>query len=125
MGLLTPPACGPAYIDTNAITYCVEGLEPYRELLAPMWQDARAGRFAPASSEFVILKALIGTLRDDTALLEMLIRPIFASAETELILSTLVIWEAAAWIRAQGGWGLPAHFTPRWPIARSHVLRHQ
>ena len=45
MGPMTLPTGGSVYIDANAIIYSVERIEPYRELLAPMWQEARAGRF--------------------------------------------------------------------------------
>ena len=47
MGPLMLPAGGPVYIDANAIIYSVERVEPYGRLLAPMWQQARAGRFTP------------------------------------------------------------------------------
>ena len=43
MGPLTLPAGGTIYIDANAIIYSVERVEPYRRLLAPMWQQARGG----------------------------------------------------------------------------------
>ena len=59
MGALTLPSGGSVYIDANAIIYSVERIEPYRELLAPMWQEARAGRFTLASSELVALETLV------------------------------------------------------------------
>ena len=43
MRSLILPTSGSVYIDANAIIYSVERIEPYRELLAPMWQKARAG----------------------------------------------------------------------------------
>ena len=103
MGPLTLPTGGPVYIDANAIIYSVERIEPYRELLAPMWQEAGAGRFALASSELVVLETLIKPLREGNARLEMLFRSIFAAAEMELIPATLAIWEDAARIRAATG----------------------
>ncbi len=59
MGALTLPSGGSVYIDANAIIYSIERIEPYRELLAPMWQEARAGRFTLASSELVALETLV------------------------------------------------------------------
>ena len=103
MGPLTLPAGGPVYIDANAIIYSVERVEPYRGLLAPMWQQARAGRFTLASSELVVLEALTKPLRDGNVRLEMLFRSILAAAEMDLIPATLATWEDAARIRATTG----------------------
>ena len=103
MGSLTLPTGGSVYIDANAIIYSVERIEPYRELLAPMWQEAGAGRFALASSELVVLETLVKPLREGNARLEMLFRSIFAAAEMDLIPATLAIWEDAARIRAVTG----------------------
>ena len=107
MGSLTLPTGGSVYIDANAIIYSVERIDPYRELLAPMWQEAGAGRFALASSELVVLETLIKPLREGNARLEMLFRSIFAAAEMDLIPATLAIWEYAARIRAVTGLKTP------------------
>ena len=103
MGSLTLPTVGSVYIDANAIIYSVERIEPYRELLAPMWQEARAGRFTLASSELVVLETLIKPLREGNARLEILFRSIFDAAEMDLIPATLAILENAARIRAATG----------------------
>ena len=103
MGTLTLPTGGSIYVDANAIIYSVERIEPYRELLGPMWQEARAGQFTLASSELVVLETLIKPLREGNARLEMLFRSIFAAAEMDLIPATLAIWEDAARIRAASG----------------------
>ena len=107
MGSLTLPTGGSVYIDANAIIYSVERIEPYRELLAPMWQEAGAGRFALASSELVVLETLIKPLREGNARLEMLFRSIFAAAEMDLIPATLATWDDAARIRAETGLATP------------------
>ena len=85
MGPLTLPAGGSVYVDANAIIYSVERIEPYRGLLAPMWQEARAGRFTLASSELVVLETLIKPLREGNARLEMLFRSIFVAAESAVV----------------------------------------
>ena len=103
MGPLMLPAGGPVYIDANVIIYSVERVEPYRRLLAPMWQQARAGRFTLASSELVALEALTKPLRDGNVRLEMLFRSILAAAEMDLIPAILATWEDAARIRATTG----------------------
>ena len=103
MGPLTLPPAGSVYIDANAIIYSVERIEPYRELLAPMWEEAGAGRFTLASSELVVLETLIKPLREGNVRLEVLFRSVFAAAEMELIPATLAVWEEAARIRAANG----------------------
>ena len=107
MGPLILPTGGSVYVDANAIIYSVERVEPYRGLLAPMWDGARAGRFTLASSELVALETLIRPLRDGNARLEMLFRSILASAEMDLIPATLATWDDAARIRAETGLATP------------------
>ena len=103
MGPLILPTGGLVYVDANAIIYSVERVEPYRSLLAPMWEEARAGRFTLASSELVLLETLIKPIRDGNARLEMLFRSILDSAELGLVPTTLATWEHAARIRAETG----------------------
>lgn len=68
-----------------------------------MWQEARAGRFALASSDLVALETLVRPLRDGNSRLEMLLRSILAAAEMHIIRATLATWEDAARIRAGTG----------------------
>ncbi len=103
MGTLTLPASGSVYIDANAVIYSVERIEPYHQLLAPMWEEARAGRFTITSSESVVLETLIKPLRDGNVRLEGLFRSILDSEELHLIPATLPVWEDAARIRAATG----------------------
>ena len=104
MGPLTLPAGGSVYIDANAIIYSVERIEPYRELLAPMWEEARAGRFRLTSQR----ACRIGDRSSSpcgkaTPGLRCYSAPIFTAAEMELIPATLTVWEDAARIRAATG----------------------
>ena len=107
MGPLILPTGGLVYVDANAIIYSVERVEPYSNLLAPMWEEVRAGRFTLGSSELVALETLVRPLRDGNARLEMLFRSILAAAEMNLIPATLAIWEDAARIRAETGLATP------------------
>ena len=100
MGPLTLPTGGAVYIDANAIIYSVERVEPYRSLLAPMWEEAKAGRFTLASSELIVLETLIKPLQEGNTRLEMLFRSILDAVEVSLIPATLATWEDAARIRA-------------------------
>ena len=103
MGPLTLPTGGPVYIDANVIIYSVERVEPDHGLLAPMWEEASAGRFTLASSDLVALETLIRPPREGNARLEMLFRSIPAAAEVDLIPATLATREEAARIRAETG----------------------
>ena len=107
MGSLILPTGGAVYVDANAIIYSVERVEPYRSLLAPMWQEARAGRFTLASSELIVLETLLRPLREGNARLETLFRSILGAAEMGLVPATLEIWEDAARIRAETGLATP------------------
>ena len=86
MGPLILPTGGAVYVDANAIIHSVE---PYRSLLAPMWEEARAGRFSLASSKLVTLETLIRPLRDGNARLEMLFRSLMAGLR-RLSTSTMI-----------------------------------
>lgn len=107
MGPLILPFGGSVYVDANAIIYSVERVEPYRGLLAPMWEEAKAGRFTLASSELVALETLIRPLRDGNTRLETLFRSILAAEEMDLIPATLTTWTDAARIRAATGLATP------------------
>lgn len=101
------PTGGLVYVDANVIIYSIERVEPYRRLLAPMWEEARAGGFTLASSELVALETLVRPLRDGNARLEMLLRSILAAAEMDLVPATLATWEDAACICAETGLATP------------------
>jgi hypothetical protein len=96
MGTLTLPASGSVYIDANAVTYSVERIESYHELLAPMWDEARAGRCILASSELVQLETLIRPLREGDARLETLFMSILDAADMNLVSGTLLAWDAVS-----------------------------
>ena len=101
------PTRGSVYIDANAVIYSVERVEPYRSLLAPMCEEARAARFTLVSSELIILETLIKPLREGNTRLEMLFRSILAAPEVRLIPATRELWENAARIRAETGLATP------------------
>ena len=109
MGPLTLPARGAVYVDANAIIYSVERIEPYRELLAPMWEEARVGRFTLASSELVAIGNPSWTPARRTTLgLEMLFRSILRRCgDGSHSRRALATWEDAARIRAETGLATP------------------
>ncbi len=107
MGPLTLPAHGPVYLDANCFIYGAERVEPYRTLLEPMWQHARAGEFDVASSDISVLETLVKPLREDDKVVEMLLRSMFDAHEVSLIPATRELWENAARIRADTGLKTP------------------
>ena len=107
MGPLTLPTHGPVYLDANGFIYSVERVEPYRTLLEPMWQQARAGEFDVASSDISVLETLVKPLREGDEVVEMLLRSMFDANEVSLIPATRELWEDAARIRADTGLKTP------------------
>ena len=107
MGPLTLPTHGPVYLDSNGFIYSVELVEPYRTLLEPMWQQARAGEFDVASSDITVLETLVKPLREGDEVVEILLRSMFDAHEVSLIPATRELWEDAARIRADTGLKTP------------------
>lgn len=70
MGALTMPSGGSVYLDTSAIIYSIERVEPNLTLLAPAWQAAEAGRLVLVCSEIAIAETLVGPMRDGERELE-------------------------------------------------------
>ncbi len=107
MGPLTLPAVGPIYLDASAFIYSVERVEPYRELLEPMWRQAQAGQFGIVSSDLVVLETLVKPLRERDTVVERLFLDIFDAKEVTLIPATRPLWEEAARLRSQTGLKTP------------------
>ena len=107
MGSLTLPDSGPVYLDTNGFIYSVERIEPYRALLEPMWQQARARAFAIVSNEIIVLETLVKPLREGDMVVEMLLRSLFDASEVTLVPATRSLWEDAARPRAETGLKTP------------------
>ena len=55
MGALTLPASGTVYVDANIVIYAVEKIEPYHQLLEPLWLAAQAGHLQIVTSELTWL----------------------------------------------------------------------
>ena len=107
VGPLSLPTHGPVYFDANGFIYSVELVEPYRTLLEPMWQQARAGEFDVASSDITVLEPLVKPLREGNKVVEMLLRSMFDAHEVSLVPATRELWEDAARICADTGLTTP------------------
>lgn len=76
MGSLNLPTGGLAYLDANSVIYSVEGVEPYRTLLDPLWLSSGSTTFWLVSSELTLLEVLVSPLKTGNAQLEMNFRAI-------------------------------------------------
>ena len=104
MERLALPDSGTVYLDSNSISYTVERIEPYAELLDPLWHAAGAGQFGIIGSVLVLLEALVKPLRaGDTLLLDVYRDLLLDSAEYRLVSLDDDIAERAAQLRAQQG----------------------
>ena len=104
MGRLILPSSGSVYLDTNAVIYSVEKIDPYWTVLQPLWQAAQQGQFVVLSSELVLLETLVKPLKEADIVLETTFRQLLlASKEVQLIPISLSILEKAAHLRATTG----------------------
>ena len=103
MGSLTLPQAGLVYLDANGLIYTVEGIEPYRSLLNPMWQAAEDGALTVASSQLIVTETLVKPLRDANRQIESQYREVFEASVLRIIEMPLPVFEQAARIRADTG----------------------
>lgn len=98
MGQLTPPFPGTVYVDTNAVIYRVERIEPYLTAAAPLWDALDAGQARLATSELSLLEVLVQPLRNGNAALAALYRAVLLGTAglTCLPVSRSVLESAAA-----------------------------
>jgi predicted nucleic acid-binding protein len=104
MGSLTLPSAGAVYLDTDAIIYSVEKIDPYATLLQPLWLAAQAGQFTILSSDLALLEVLVKPLQNADSVLEHAFRALLlASREVQLLPISRSVLEAAARLRATTG----------------------
>ena len=102
MGGLTLPEHGAVYLDANSIIYSVERIEPYRTVLQPLWEAAKAGKITIATSDLTLLEVLVVPLRTGNKVLEAGFRALLQySSDVQLIAITHAIFEQAASLRAR------------------------
>jgi predicted nucleic acid-binding protein len=96
------------YVDTNAIVYRVERIEPYLTASAPLWDALDQGVVEVETSELTLLEVLVKPLKDGNATLETLFRAVLLSTAglNCLPISRQVI-EQAARLRATHGLKTP------------------
>ena len=114
MGTLTLSDNGPIYLDACGFIYSVERIEPYRRLMAPMWQQAATGQLTIVTSELSVMETLVKPLRDGDEVLQRYFQELFNSTEVQLVPATRALWEDAGHVqRLRGMWALTAVDTCR------------
>jgi PIN domain-containing protein len=97
LGSLSLPSRGSVYLDANSVIYSVEGVEPYRTLLEPLWLSSGPATFRLVSSELTLLEVLVSPLKTGNVRLEMNFRAILQkSSDVQLLPITSAILERAA-----------------------------
>jgi len=74
MGQLTLPLSGNVYVDTSAVIYRVERIEPYLTVSAPLWDALDAGLVSVVTSDLTLLEVLVKPLHDSNTALASLYR---------------------------------------------------
>ena len=100
MGSLTLPDGGLVYLDANSLIYTVERVEPYRSLLAPMWQAAQGGDLTVASGRLIVVESMVKPLREGNREIEAQYRELFEASVFRVLDMPLAVFERAAEIRA-------------------------
>lgn len=101
MGQLKLPSAGSLYVDTNAVIYRVEQIEPYLTASAPLWDALDAGTVSVVTSELTLLEVLVKPLRDGNSALASLFRTVLlGTAGFTCLPITRSILESAAQLRA-------------------------
>lgn len=101
MGQLKPPASGVAYVDTNALIYRVERIEPYLTASEPLWAALDAGLAQVATSDLTLLEVLVKPLRDGNSYLVDLYRNVLlGTAGLNCLPVSRAVLESAATLRA-------------------------
>lgn len=79
MGRLKLPQQARIALDTSPIIYSVEKVQPYFDLLAPMWQQAKQGSFVLYGSELLLLEVLVKPIQQRDLLLETAFRQLLTN----------------------------------------------
>lgn len=108
MGRLEFPQQTRIALDTSVVIYSVEKVQPYSDLLAPMWQDVKEGKYILFGSELLLLEALVRPLQRSDAVLENAFRQLLTnSRELTLLPISRSVLESAARLRAEYGLKTP------------------
>lgn len=104
MGLLTWSNGDVIYLDAVTIIYSVENVQPYRELLYPLWRSAAVGQIRLVGSELLLLETLVKPIREQDVILQRAFHHILTNSDLELIPISRQVLDQAARVRA--AWSL-------------------
>jgi predicted nucleic acid-binding protein len=108
MGQLSVPTAGRVYVDTNAIIYRIERIEPFLSASLPLWDALDQGQVELETSELSLLEVLVKPLRDGKAPLVSLYRTVLlGTAGLSCHPISRQVLESAAEIRARHGLKTP------------------
>jgi predicted nucleic acid-binding protein len=101
VGQVVLPPSGQVYVDTNAVIYAVEQIEPYLSAAAPLWNALDAGQQQIVTSELTLLEVLVKPLRDaNQALTDLYRRILLGTVGLTCLPISLAFLERAAALRA-------------------------
>lgn len=100
MGQLTLPSSGNIYIDANVVIYSIEKIQPYRQILHPLWQAVQDGILTVVTSELTVMETLVKPFQTNDITMERLYRSLFVAPGVQLEPISAQILERAAQLRA-------------------------
>ena len=104
MGRLEFPPQARIALDTSAIIYSVEKVQPYFELLTPLWLGAQQGKYVLYGSELLLLEVLVKPFQRQDLVLETAFRQLLTnSRELSLLPLSRTVSERAGRLRAEHG----------------------
>lgn len=104
MGKLEFPQQARIALDTSVIIYSVEKVQPYFELLTPLWLGSNQGRYILYGSELLLLEVLVKPFQRQDLELERAFRRLLTnSRDLSLVPLSRTVLERAGRIRAEHG----------------------
>ena len=104
MGRLEFPPQSRIALDTSAVIYSVEKVQPYFDLLIPLWLGAQQGKYALCGSELLLLEVLVKPFQRRDLVLESAFRQLLTnSRELSLLPVSRAVLDNAARLRAEQG----------------------
>lgn len=108
MGQLSLLPTGVVYVDTNAVIYRVERIEPYLTASLPLWDALDQGAVQVETSELTVLEVLVKPLKAGDAALVALFRSVLlGTAGLNCLPVSLQVLTKAAELRASHGLKTP------------------
>jgi len=102
MGQIVLPASGSVYVDTNAVIFRVQLIEPHLTASDPLWKALRARTCQVMTSNLTLMEVLIKPIRDgDLALASLYRHVVLATVGLHCVPISLDILESAAGLRAK------------------------